>query len=225
MNLMGKPRAQRSCRRMRNEVFDVEIKCWRDGEHHCTTFVCILLHINTDALTSGWEEKMQRCVVPKAPVSRPRRRSHASRPRSCPPRLFSPPPQSRPAPRGCPPCPPPQSRPAPRGCPPSPPPQSRPRGCPPSPPPQSRPRGCPPSSGRRRSPRSPGRAGRVAGCPLRPQDPGRHRAAVRPVRRRSRGCAVLMGPSRPPWGCSGDTHHALASRSPLKRACQCGRRC
>ena len=144
MNLMGKPRAQRSCRRMRNEVFDVEIKCWRDGEHHCTTFVCILLHINTDALTSGWEEKMQRCVVPKAPVSRPRRRSHASRPRSCPPRLFSPPPQSRPAPRGCPPCPPPQSRPAPRGCPPSPPPQSRPRGCPPSPPPQSpqsRPRG------------------------------------------------------------------------------------
>ena len=118
MNLMGKPRAQRSCRRMRNEVFDVEIKCWRDGEHHCTTFVCILLHINTDALTSGWEEKMQRCVVPKAPVSRPRRRSHASRPRSCPPRLFSPPPQSRPAPRGCPPSPPPQSRP--RGCPPSP---------------------------------------------------------------------------------------------------------
>ena len=167
MSLMGKPRAQRSCRRMRNEVFDVEIKCWRDGEHHCTTFVCILLHINTDALTSGWEEKMQRCVVPKAPVSRPRRRSHASRPRSCPPRLFSPPPQSRPAPRGCPPCPPPQSRPAPRGCPPSPPPQSRPRGCPPSPPPQSpqsRPRGArgwlsAPAAGPRPAPR---------GCPPSP---------------------------------------------------------
>jgi hypothetical protein len=197
MNLMGKPRAQRSCRRMRNEVFDVEIKCWRDGEHHCTTFVCILLHINTDALTSGWEEKMQRCVVPKAPVSRPRRRSHASRPRSCPPRLFSPPPQSRPAPRGCPPCPPPQSRPAPRGCPPSPPPQSRPRGCPPSPPPQSRPRGCPPKSAAAVPAVQAARGAWLAWLAVRSgRSPGRHRAAVRPVRRRSRGCAVLMGPSR-----------------------------
>jgi hypothetical protein len=196
---------------MRNEVFDVEIKCWRDGEHHCTTFVCILLHINTDALTSGWEEKMQRCVVPKAPVSRPRRRSHASRPRSCPPRLFSPPPQSRPAPRGCPPCPPPQSRPAPRGCPPSPPPQSRPRGCPPSPPPQSRPRGCPPSP----PPQSPQSRPRGARGWL--SAPAAVQAGTARLSAQSAAAVEAVQCSWDQAGCLGDTHHALASRSPQAR--------